>query len=367
MNTKTPKEASKDCLANITRNLKILIDSSHYSQNNLAQRLNEMGINVNQGTISKYLKGELEMQLSVIIKLCEILGIPIERLADENFQYNDFIFIENASTSNKSTNAQNLLLPQLGKKFLVNPSNGDFKGYLQKYYCYFYPTLSQENEVLEGELELSEAASYCQATLLLNTNKKENNEIIFKRYTGYAIISEAVGSCYILLCSADEGEMCMINMRYFFIRHKSLDCRMAVAITNGAGERHFPTVHRMLLSRERIQKEDLLYVTPHLHLNSSDIILPKEELEKLAAESDDYKNLIEHLTRSAESVEIYYFKEDYVISNAKQFLPKDKALLFLYTVRNSSYKMRYNKVSNKADEIVREQLLAMGYYSDSNI
>lgn len=359
MNTKTPGEASKDYMANIKRNLQTLIDSSGYSQNYLATKITESGINLNQGTISKYLNSELEIQLSIIIKLCEIFNIPISHLADENFQYPHVMTMDCSDSENENADMQNPFLLKLGRKFIIDPSAGDFNGYLQKYYCYFYPTLSYENEILEGELELSKAESYCQATLSLNTNRKN----IIKNYTGYAVISEAVKSCYILLYSANEGEMCMINMRYFFIRHQSLDCRIAAAITNGAGERHFPTIHRMLLSREPIKKEHLQYLTPHLHLNSSDIRIQQEDLEKLGEISNDYKKLIEHLTCHAEPVKMYHFKEDYVISNAKQFLSKDDARLFLFTVRNHSYKMRYNKVSNKVDEAVREQLLSMGYYS----
>lgn len=364
---KSPKMASDEYAKIIAENLKKLIEATDYSQNSLSLKLKELGLDVNQGTISKYINGLSNVQLSVIIKLCDIFQISISDLADQNFEYNNYSITTNKTYSEKD-NARNsgLIIPNLGKKFITNPQDEDFRGYLQKYYCYFFPTLSQEKEILIGELELSEGLSYCEATLSLKTNKKRNGNAVYKYYTGCAIISKAVEAFYIILSSPKEGEICIINLRHFFIRHQDLDCRMAEVITNGAGERHFPTVHRMLLSRESIKKEHLQYLIPHLHLNSSDIHIKKEDLEKLKKESKTYKDLIEHLLYKITPIEIYDFKEDYVISNAKQFLSKDETRQFLSIIRNNSYKTRYNKVSNKVDEIVRELLISLGYYTDTN-
>ena len=142
---------------------------------------------------------------------------------------------------------------------------------------------------------------------------------------------------------------------------------MTEVITNSAGERHFPTIHRMLLSRIPIKEEHLPYLIPHLHLNSNNIHIKKEEIEKMKAESETYKTLIEHLLYQINSVEIFDLKEDYIISNAKQFLSKDETRFFLSTIRDKAYKVRYNKVSNKLDETIYELLLSLGYYNDKNL
>lgn len=364
----TPQIASKEYTKIVAQNLKKIIDSTDYTQNNLAVQLKELGLDVNQGTISKYINGQSNVQLSVIVKLCEIFNISITDLVDENFQYNSHAITTDTSGLEKvNINDSNLVIPKLGKKFITNPQDEDFEGYLQKYHCYFFPTLSKEKKILVGNLELKAETSYCEATLCLNTNKKKHGKTVYKYYTGCAIISKAVESCYIVLSSPKEGEICIINLRHFFIRHQDLDCRMAEVITNGAGERHFPTVHRMLLSRVPIKEEHLQYITPHLHLNSSDIHIKKEDLKKLEIETESYKDLIEHLLHRIKPIEIYDFKEDYVISNAKQFLSKEETRLFLSAVRNNSYKVRYNKVSNKLDETVRELLLSLGYYDDTDL
>lgn len=360
----TPLIASKKYFDIISHNLSVLIDLGSYSENQLSKKLEEYGLRVNQGTISKYIHGGGNMHLSVAIALCEIYNISLSDLVSENFTYDNYSTA--VSTFKDKKSEPNEFAHKVGKKFIVDPKDEHFEGYIQKYYCYFFPTISKENQLLVGELELREESTYCAAFFSLNTNKKKCGENIYKHYSGYVIISKAVESCYIILSSEKEGEICLINLRYFSIRHQNLDCRMAEVITNGAGERHFPTIHRMLLSREKISCNHLKYISPHLHLNSSDIRIKKEYLEKLESKSDAYKELIEHLLHRVKKTEIYDFKEDYIISNAKQFLSKDEARYFLSNIRDNSYKMRYNKVSNKLDETVRELLLSFGYYSDNS-
>ena len=362
----TPKEANDEYTKNIASNLRKLMERADYSQNSLSSQLNTMGLQVNQGTISKYLSGKSQIPLSIIVKLCEIFDISFSDLIKKDFSYDNSDYSKTPQLSTEVYKASpRLAIPELGTKFITNPKDEDFKGYLQKYYCYFFPTLSKENQLLKGIIELNEQGTCCEATLTLNTNKTRHGKTVYKHYTGYAIISKAVESFYIILSSAKEGEICVINMRHFFIRHQSLDCRMAEVITNGAGERHFPTVHRMLLSRSPIKDEHLPYLTPHLHLNSSNIFIKKEDLEILENKSVHHKDLIEHLLHRVVPIPTYEFKEDYVISNAGQFLTKDETRIFLSEIRNKAQKTRYNKVSNKLDETVRDLLLSLGYYTDT--
>ena len=361
----TPQLASDNYREIIGRNIVKILDATSCSQNDLAKKLQEFGLNVNQGNVSKYINKKIKIQLSVIIAICEIFNVSIYDLSSENFEFhNSSITTDPSAIEKVNPNDSNLVIPKLGRKFITNPEDEDFEGYLQKYHCYFFPTLSKEKELLTGKLELYPGTTCCEATFSLKTNRKKHGKPIYKYYTGCAIISKAVEACYILLSSPKEGEICLINIRHFSIRHQELECRMAEVITNGAGERHFPTIHRMLLSCEPIKNEHLLYLSPHLHLNSSDIRIKKEYLENLGTVSKEYQDLIEHLTHKISPVEIYDFKEDYVISNAKQFLSKEDTRLFLSTLRECSYKVRYNKVSNKLDETVRELLLSLGYYAD---
>ena len=66
---------------------------------------------------------------------------------------------------------------------------------------------------------------------------------------------------------------------------------------------------------------------------------------------------------------MFLFKEDYVRSNAQRYLQVEKqedkkeVRLFMSAVRNGSYKIRYNKVSNKVDQYVHDLLVSLGYYA----
>lgn len=372
MNSSAPLRSSPSAMSRhyqerIAGNIQKLLAATGLSQNAFAEKLRKNGLEINQGTISKYIKGDVEIQLSVVVKICEVFKIPISELVSDNFIYIDR---DNAPTALDETPERKdsvLYIPIMGDKFTTDPKDRDFNGYLQTYYCYFFPTLSNEDRILKGTLTLRAGASVCEASLLLDTNRKRNGEPIYKTYSGCAIISTSVHAMYIILSSPDEGEICVLNLRHFFIRHQSLNCRMAEVLTNAAGETHAPTVHRMLMSRERVSDEDLQVLAPHLHLNSSEILISKEALMSIEGDkSEKHKNMLEHLVYLVDEEPVYRFREDYVRSNALQFLNKDETLVFLSQVRERSNKMRYNKVSNKVDETVHSLLRSMGYFANED-
>lgn len=369
----TPRDLSRQYNRQIVQNLRKLLESRQMSQNSLVELLGQNGLDINQGTISKYLSGNVDIQLSVIVKLCEIFEISITDLVSEDFlDPNQEITTDEQTVmeSFETANPQDavLYIPKLGSKFISDSDDLDFRGWIQAYKIYFFPTLSNINEVLKGDLVLSDSplTGVCEARLTLDTNRvRRDGTPIIKEYTGCAIISTSVHSMYIILSSQEEGELCMLNMRHFFIRHQSLNCRMAAVLTNSAGEGHVPTLHRALISREEIPDDHLKLLLPQLHLNSSDILIRQSDLEALKADNDGYRDLITHLTNLIDAEPVYFFKEDYVRSNALQFLKdKKETLLFMSAVRELAYKSRYNKVSNKVDENVHSLLCYLGHFKD---
>lgn len=367
-----PSELSEIYYSHAAENLRKIMKLKDLSQNSLVLLLQEKGIDINQGTISKYLKGEVDIQLSVLIKLCEIFDLSITDLIDPNFMMpaqemttDEKEVLDNIEYARPEDAV--LYIPKLGSKFITDSNDLDFNGWLQHYKIYFFPTLSNARNVLKGDLTLSNSnlTGVCEASLTLDTNHtRADGTPIIKSYTGCAIISTSVHALYIILSSEEEGELCVLNMRHFYIRHQSLNCRMAAVLTNSAGEGHVPTVHRALISREEIPDDHLSYLLPQLHLNSSDILISKSDLELLRSKNEQaYGPLIDHLTNLIEPVPVYFFKEDYVRSNALQFLKdKKETMLFVFAARDLAYKTRYNKVSNKVDESVHALLCAMGHY-----
>lgn len=364
----TPSVMSKSYSDRIAANLSVLLDKENLSQGDLSKRFEEYGMKVAQGTISKYINKTLEIPLSVAVALCEIFHVSISDLCHSE-PIDESSEAETAIHPIPTQGEAALCIPKLGDKFITDPADRDFSGYLQDYFCYFFPTLSSEDTILKGTLTLGEdptRKNVCAATLKLDTNRKKNNEPVYKTYTGCAIISSSVHAMYIVLSSPNEGEVCMLNLRHFYIRHHQLNCRMAEVITNAAGETHTPTVHRMLLSRQEISDQHLEYVKPHLHLNSSDILISEEALNAFRHESEQHDKLIGQLTYTTDKTTLYAFKEDFVRSNAKQLLSKEQLPLFLTEIRAQSHKMRYNKVSSRADENIHNLLSMLGYYSDTD-
>lgn len=376
-----PSDMNKEYNLRIVENLKKYMRKYSISQNALANTLKKNGLNVNQGNISKYLNLEIELPLSIIIKLCEIFELSLENLISDRFamEPQDISTNEQAAMESLTVNGPDnavLYIPQLGSNFISNADHLDFNGWLQDYHLYFFPTLSSVKEVLKGTLSLfkSEQTGVCEAVLTLGTNRAHpDGTSIKKEYQGCAIISKSVNALYVILSSQEEGELCMLNFRHFFIRHQNLNCRLASVITNSAGESHVPTVHRAFISREPIPDDHLNLLLPHLHLNSSNIIIRKEDLDNLLPvleaqgpeDSDRYTKLLENLTGLSAPEPVYFFKEDYVRSSARQILSSKKdALIFLSHFRNASVQTRYNKVSNKADECVHNLLLSLGHYAN---
>lgn len=375
LTNQNPTDLDRVFWENIRNNLRKLVtfdpQTQHkfVSQNKLAATLKENGLNIQQSTISKYVNGEIPIPLSVIILLCRHYKWRIEDFASEDFTPNlSGISTDPQEIRSLSDKDAVLLIPHLGEKFISDAKDKHFRGYLQKYHCYFYPTISREERIIHAELTLREdadSAHICIANLTIKNTQVFNQNAIVKEYSGCAVISDAVDGMYILLSSPSEGEICMINLRHFFIRHQNLDCRMAMAITNSAGQSHAPTVHRMLLSRCEIRPEHLEELKPVLLLNNNHILISKEDMEKLSQAHQEYLPLIQHITapETAQSHTFYRLRESYMHANAIQFLGcKRLANEFVLAARRLSLADRYNKISNKVDETVHALLLERGYF-----
>lgn len=79
--------------------------------------------------------------------------------------------------------------------------------------------------------------------------------------------------------------------------------------------------------------------------------------------SEIYGKIIDELINNNMQQPLYLYKENDIFNLAFKYLPNKKAVLeFLMHIRANSYAYRYNKVSMKADDAVREILLSKGYY-----
>ncbi len=368
----TPKEMDKTYSKIIASNLNKLMVSRNITQAELLAHLASEGLSINRGSMSKYLAGDSDTKipLSVFIKLCEYFKVSMSDLVMDDSQVcasDSYADYEELTEWSKSA-YNNVLLDvcKLGDTFTTDPQSRQFDGYTGEFHCYFLPTISTQNNLLHGILTLSSKSPICEAKLSLDINETDKDGgKIYKEYTGFAVISNLVHTCYVFLFSPQLGEISVINYRHFVLNFRDLDCCIAEVITTGAGKERYPTSHRMLISRTEIKGTDLDYLAPHLHLNNRDIIIPANKLYKLKEESSEYRNLIDHLLNGTDSTEVFSFRERYVTSNAEQFLTKEDTMLFITKLRDNSIKMRNNKASEVANEIVHNLLTSRGYYNDN--
>lgn len=246
-------------------------------------------------------------------------------------------------------------------------SDSVFKGYDGKYYCYFYPTISEEKNFLNGILEISKYINQVKLKIVYS-NAKENDEIeeIEKEYVGTIEISKSLGACYCILKSNKLGEMSFLTFRHKYLNNKQNDCRMAEVLTVSAGESHYPTVQRMFISREEIQQKDLYLILPMLKLNCEEIIISKTNLEQLVKDFQLSQNFTDSIEEISTKEEYYILQEKKLKDRLEEFiLHNDNShniFEYLIAVRERSIGYRYNKASRTVDNSLRDILLNKGYY-----
>lgn len=385
----------------ICENLKALLKARDISQKKFCQELAKKKTSITRSYLSRLLKNPFPTNISAVFLLscCDFFGVSLQNLASPDFNANEYTFndtpehhdyldiaalMKETQKLHKESQTSilskpeikthtNFLLPFNNSNLITDPDHTLFSGYIQDYYCYYYPTHSSENRnsgnILKGILRLEKDNNYCKATLKINTNTVDDNgNTNYKKYIGYAAISPTVNSLNCIMYSDSLCEFCFLMFRYFKLNFGKQDCRIAeVLSSSSADESRRPTVLRMLLSKEEITDVDLKIISPSFLLNYSTIAINEESLDKVAKLSEDYNKIINELVNSTQSQPIYFCKEDSIFTIAQHYLEKKEDILeFLMQLRSLSYSYRYNKVSGKADEAVRKILLSKGYYKKNS-
>lgn len=330
---------------------------------------------------------------ATVALMCDFLGVTFENLISDKFNPDEYIKndsethkiyldIEKLAQEKEHENTSKDDVSEFYFDFKntdtveASPKNRFFKGYFQNYYCYYFPTSSEESgngKILYGRLELSDAGNYCKATLKIDTRGKyPENETDFrcdKEYVGYTIISSSIHNVYCVLFGDGPGEFCFIAFRYMFLNQNNLDCRIAEVLSSSSGnDARRPTVLRMFISNTHIKKEHIPLVASAIRLNYSRIAISQHSLKKLSEYSDKYKNIVDDLIRSYKSDNFYIFeeKEDLNAAAEKYFSSPEEILEFIAHLRNLSYSYQYNKISESSDNNIHNLLVKKGYYKKDN-
>ena len=360
----------------IRKKLDALMRSNGCSQKDLSAMLRERGLDLPQGNLSSILTGRRHIPLSLIVHVCDIFKITLAELVDESFGGARQV---DGSSAEAQVYSQDLLqlVPNLGDRFIVDPADSHFFGYLQTYYVYFFPSQGDDSRIRTGTLRLQARGGVCEAILEINTNKLKNGKPLIKTYEGRCIISTIMRTVFIILLNRDLGELSIMNFRYFHLLQYPLDCRVACTLFNATGAEHPPTMQRMFLSRMEIDKDHIPLLMPHLYLNSGTIRIHQEHLQELQHAYSEYSSLVDELIRTNQTHAMYHLDEDDVLSTARRQLcsdgvpgniirnPEDPAVnLFLTRLRSFSDNTQLNKASRQADHLAHRLLRSLGYFHD---
>ena len=356
----------KEVNIRISQNISYLMDRDGYNQNQLRDVLHQHGVEINQGTINKYLhKASTNIiPVAILIKFSEIFNVSLENLIRDDLNNTK---AETISTVNQKKGTNRLLENQYNSEFVTDIKDRAFKGYKGEYYCYFYPTISSEDNLLSAKLTITDEDPQFPIKISLEVPKEVDGKTkaFFKIYQGTIILSKSLHNCYCILKSDKLSEFNFLVFRHIYLNDAKLDCRMAEVLTVSAGESHYPTVHRLFFSRDKIAPEHLEMIMPLLRLNSSDIIINRERMDVLKQKGNIPKDIIEQLEKECRPQEFYIFKENYFRSVLELRLPKierKKIKEYIAKVREQSFSYKFNKVSKKLDDNIRQLLMTLGYY-----
>lgn len=338
--------AAEYCAEIVTR-LKKIAEHKNISQGTIATRSG-----IGQSTISKFFSGKMEVTLTHVVKICKALDIEPSEVFSESHQY--------LAPQNITYNDDTLI---------VNPAHPAFKGYMGTFHVYFNSTISSEKVILHGELDFTKSNDQksCVANMKLYTGKYKNNMEITKNYTGKLVISLSMSSCYCELVAKDIGEMCFFVFDHMFLFNDDLYCRMACAVTTSSGGNRRPTMHRLFLSREKLdvsntKTPDYRFLYGQLQLNNSEIVISKELYDKVIKDNVDRKDT--EMNELIDEFEIglheapYYVIDEGKIRNTQYSM--DTKLKLITYLRENSLSQDYNKISTKTDEYTYYYLCSRG-------
>lgn len=314
-------------------------------KNNLSQKEFADSCGISQSTLSKVLSGKSVLTLPMIYRIsAEMHADPAQIVSGYDSIYDNLNTFEERMRAGR---------PDYSSESLVfDPHRMPFRGMLGKYNFYCKPTISSESGFLKGTLELAHSNTtnnYCTAKLELYTGRvNAQRQPIVKTYTGQTVISLPMSSCYIILCSKDYADYCVLNWHHIFLNDRKLECRFAACLTTSAGANRRPVMLKCLISREPLDDNDLSVLSGQFNMNSSSIHISKSKYDEfiLPALSEEEK-------RSLESIRIENDSYNLPEGSLRGLeIPSKRKHELINLLRKYSTSDSYTKISTKCDEIL---------------
>lgn len=315
------------------------------NQQQLLLKCIDRGYQISQSALSKLLSGS-SIQLLHLSQICQILELDMAEVLslDSTTEIN--------IPDEKVKNSESLI---------SDIRNKAFRGYKGNYKIYFYTT-KNEDFIHTGDFRMEEdpLTHQCIVDIRFKTGEKdEDNHEIEKHYTGPAYYSVSMQTIYCEVTSKEIGEKCYLLFHYDFLAYQKLECRLATAITVSCGTRRLPTMHRILLTRTELSSDDLYFLCGQLKLNSSEILISENAYmefirdEKLPPKFYQYfgdkETYAERFISSVAKISYFSFNESLI---SDSFLPTLDKVKIICLLRKYSSSPRYNKISDKSEEII---------------
>ena len=337
---------------------------SNWNQTRLSKEINlrieKFGEkNFDQKKVSRLERGDNSLKLTerVILAIKDIFEFPDEIINP--------IIQELKDSSEVSRSKKLLVFAKESGQLITTSTDSVLVPYLGTYYCLFYSTDSTKKKPIHGVLEISFDENYnsqCVASLRL----MEGNKVI-KRYNGPIIINIHYRSWYCILVGEEKQEICMMISSHFNSTiHKNL-LNVALVLTTSAGIQKRPTMHRMLISRNKLSGERLKLALSQLRLNTDTIVISEDALNKLKKDVtkkldkltnkssiSKYKILLESIDviQNLGKKEIYYKIDESILYDSNLIIADEKMRSYVVSsIRSYTDNEYYNKVSQTVHNI----------------
>lgn len=341
------------------------VSSKNITQKQIIKLCLAKGYAISQPTLSKLLSGSSMPSTYQLIQICDALELNLNEVLslDSNVKVS---ITENIDLFNEKKKSF----------FITDATDIDFHGYVGSYYVYFYPTKNSNDDFfIPGQLKIfpDPITSKCKVELKFETGKVDiNNKAIVKFYTGNATLSLAMQTIYCELKSEEIGEITYLLFQYNYIAYEQLECRLATVITASSGIKRLPTMHRLLITRKKLSDKDLYYLSGQLLLNNSEILISETAYKQFLKDKflpDEFKTYYDVTEQNGSAFASMLAKIPYYLFNESilndSFISSDAKTRVICLLRKYSSAKRYNKISNKADEIIYKYLKSVSPEDDN--
>lgn len=243
----------------------------------------------------------------------------------------------------------------------------EFQPYLGKYHCLFISTDSSSTDLVRGLFEITPGEDESeQCTAYMTVYDKKGNEI--KWYSGPFFINIHYRTWHCILVGRKKQEVCMLTASHFNSTiHPNL-LNVALSLTTSSGLQKRPTMHRILLSRNRVsRKKDLELIQAQLRLNTDSICISKTALDSLQKDMEEalheaktekertkYQAVlvcIERIREMGKKEEFYMMAESIIYDSNEIIQDRHLRGFVVSKIRASTDSMRYNKISQTVQNI----------------